>query len=216
MKNLSFLESVLKMPLMDLPVRSTLVNLSSSKILISPGSKLSENQLSSVSGITDIVAPNLLHCAGVPKAFHHFPYAKVWGVKNCFQQKPEIPWTHEISETTWPYSEELSLIPINGMPNISEIVFFHHSSKSIIVTDLCFNLDSKGIGSWIILNIFGTYKKFGISRLFLKYLKDKEAFQKSLQNLLKHDFENIIMSHGRIVEGNGKEIFIKALKERGF
>ena len=36
-----------------------------------------------------------------------------------------------------------------------------------------------------------------------------------MENLLKIDFENIIVSHGENVMGGAKELLIKALKERG-
>jgi hypothetical protein len=44
--------------------------------------------------------------------------------------------------------------------------------------------------------MFGTYNKFGVSRFYLNYVKDKAAFQKSMEKILSLDFDNIIVSHG--------------------
>ena len=77
-------------------------------------------------------------------------------------------------------------------------------------------IDSKGFGAWLILNIFGTYRKFGVSSLFLKGVKDRSAFMNSLAKVFAHDFDNIIVSHGKIVQGGAKATLRDALERRGF
>lgn len=216
MDNLKFLESTLKMPLMDLPVRSVVVTTEKGNILFSPGSKLTGDQIGSAGSVTDIVAPNLFHCGGVAKASSVHTTAKLWGPINAKKVKSEISWTSELDPKTWPYNDELLALPIAGMPKVSEVVFIHKKSSSLIVADLCFNmLGTKGFGSWLIMNLFGTYEQLGISKLFLKAVTDKEEFEKSLHTLLSHDFENIIVSHGVNVYGQGREKLLKAVEKRG-
>lgn len=216
MDGLTFLETTLKMPLMKLPVRSVAAQISHGTVLISPGSRLEPSQLKDLSHVTDIVAPSLIHAAGVHKASAAYPEAKTWGVPGLKKIKPRTNWTNELKEQLWPYQDELAAIQVNGMPQIKEVVFVHKKSKSLIVADLCFNMtDQRGLGPWLILNLFGTYRRFGVSRFFLKYIKDKKAFQDSLKKIFSHDFENIIMSHGEIIRGDGKPRLLKALEERG-
>lgn len=217
MKNIRFLDSVLKMPLMKLPVRTVVINIGDKIVLISPGSKLSEDQLKSLIRVDDIIAPNLLHCGGVQKAAAIFPHAKLWGVQGARKLKPEIPWTDEISQSNWPYEKELSFVELKGLPRFNEVVFIHHDSRTLIVCDLFFNLlDAEGFGSWLILKLFGTYKKFGMSRLFLKFLQDRDAFEESLRKVFSYNFENIVVSHGNLVLGDGKSIFERATTQRKF
>ncbi|MEK6773374.1 MAG: hypothetical protein AABY64_05505 [Bdellovibrionota bacterium] len=201
---------------MSLPVRSTLVRLNSAKILLSPGSALSTEQYDSLDSVTDIVAPNLLHCAGVPRAAQAFPKAHLWGVKGVKKQKSDIHWTHILGEDVWPYSEELSLVTINGISRINETVFIHKESASLIICDLCFNMtNTKGFGAWLILNLFGTYRQFAVSRFFARFINDKTAFQKSMEQLFSYDFDNIIVNHGENIIGNAKSHLLKGLKARG-
>jgi hypothetical protein len=217
MNQLSFLESELKMPLMSLPVRTVFVPINGGGVLISPGSQLKEEQLKKLKKVTDIVAPSLFHCAGVPKASRIFPNAKKWSVKNAKKAKPRIAWTDELSFATWPYHDQLPMVELQGIPKINEVLFYHKDSKSLIVTDLCFNLvDAKGLGAWIILNLFGTYRKLGVSKFFLKFCTDRIAFEKSLNEVFALDFQNIIVSHGSNIIGNAKEKLRFALEERGF
>ncbi len=203
--------------MLKLPVRSTLVRIGNSSILISPGSALSLDQLKALGNVTDIVAPSFLHTGGVPKAQEVFPGAKIWGPPGAKSIKPKISWTSELSEHSWPFQKELPMIFLEGAPELSEVVFFHQESKSLIVTDLVFNVtDAKGFGAWIIYNMFGTYRRFAVSKLLLKkYMKDLNAFRASIKKVLSFDFENIVMGHGNSVFGGAKGLLIKALEERG-
>jgi hypothetical protein len=201
---------------MTLPVRSVLASVSAGGVLISPGSGLTIEQLESLKCVTDLVAPNLLHCAGIPNAGRVFPKARIWGPLNCISAKPNINWTHEISPKNWPFQNELSVLQIEGLPRTNECVFVHKKSKTLIVCDLCFNLTHpQGIGAWIILHLMGTYQKFAISKLVIKMIKDHVAFQKSIANIFSYDFENIVVSHGEIISGNGKEILRQAFLKHG-
>lgn len=216
LKNLLFLDSIKKMPLMSLPVRSTLVQLKETKILISPGSNLTQATLQKLEDVKAIVAPSLLHCGGVPLAHSTFPKAQVWAPTGAKEIKSQIRWTHELSKDPWPYQDQLAFVPIKGVPKINEFVFIHKESKSLIITDLCFNLtNSKGLGAWIILNLFGTYRKFAVSKFFLKFAEDKLAFEQSLKEVLTHDFENIVVSHGTNVIGDGRRKLLQCFQERG-
>lgn len=203
MQDIQFLDSQVKMPLMTLPVRTAIVTLSNAKVLISPGSKLSDEQYQSLGQITDIVLPNKFHRGGKKTACKNIPNATVWN--------PE-----DLNEKTWPYQNELEIIPLQGIPKINELVFYHKKSQSLIVADLLFNLvNAKGLGAWVILNIFGTYKKLGISRFFLKFAEDKTAFKNSLKNVMLRPFKNLIVCHGDNIIGNAHDAVQKCIKERG-
>jgi hypothetical protein len=47
-------------------------------------------------------------------------------------------------------------------------------------------------------------------------VRDKAAFQRSVEALTKWDFDRIIVGHGEIVETDGKRRLAGALKEAGF
>lgn len=215
MKNIMFLESLKPMPLMTLPVRSVVVKTKDSRILFSPGSMLTEAQLKSAGDITDLVAPNEYHTAGISMAKKIFSHAKTWGPRNYFARHKDKEFVFEITNETWPYADEISAVLLQGMPKVNEWVFFHKESKSLIVTDLCFNMvDTIGLGAWIIQSLFGTYRRFAVSKFFARFITDKNAFEKSLSNVFNFDFENIIVSHGNNIIGNAKPLLKQALGER--
>lgn len=216
LENVTLLESVIRMPLMQLPVRSVAIAIGGATVLISPGSRLQPAQLQSLGKVTDIVAPSFLHAGGVPQAVKIYPQARLWGPPGLEQHKPQVAWTHALTEESWEYADQLPAIPLEGMSSVHEVLFVHKASRSLIVSDFCFNLiGAHGIGAWLILHLFGTYQRFAVSKFFMKYIKDKAAFERSLERVLTYNFDKIIVGHGEIVASDAPTRLRAALKERG-
>lgn len=216
-QDLVFLDSVKTMPLMSLPVRTIFVPVRGGGVLISPGSMLEKERTATLNGVTDIVAPNLLHCSGVPRAAEIFAGARRWGPQGAKEHKPDVAWTDLLSPSTWPYQDELAMIPLQGSPMTNECLFVHKKSKTLIVCDMVFNLrHTRGVGACLIMKLIAdSYRRFSVSKIFMKFVKDRGAFQNSVDELMSYDFDNVVMTHGVIVEGDGKRILREALKERG-
>jgi hypothetical protein len=207
----------LKMPLVQLPLTTSLIVLSQGSVLLSPHPSLTTVEFQSMGQVTDIVAPNLFHHLGIQKAVAAHPQAKLWGVAGFEKKRKDIRWDSFLGAGQWPHQAELAAIPLAGMPKINEFVFFHKPSKTLFVTDLCFHiLDSTGLGGWLIYNIFGTYKRLAVSRLYIKAVSDKAAFQQSLAALFTYDFEHMVVCHGSVVKGAARAKLQLALKERGY
>lgn len=214
---IEILHSVVQMPLMSLPVATPIIRFNDQVLLISPGSQLTIEQLKSIGQVTDILAPNLLHAAGVEKASQVFPAAKLWAVRGLKKTKPHISWTNELNEQNWPFHEFLKLIEVKGMPRVNEVVFYEPNHQALITTDLGFNMQKvSGFGSWLIQSIFGTYHRFAVSRLFMMMVKKPDLFRQSIQQIFNTQFDKIIMSHGEPLTVNARQQLANALKERGF
>lgn len=216
-KSISYLESVKQMPLLALPVRAVIVQLDSARVLLSPGSTLTPDELRGAGEITDIVATSLLHSAGCKRAKEAFPKARLWGPQGIREKRDRLTWDGILGVDTWPFEPDLACVPIDGMPKIREHVFLDRASSTLIVADLAFNLlDAKGFGAWLFFSLFGTYRRFAVSRFFLQRVDDRAAFQRSLEALFRHDFDRIAPSHGEVLQSGAKEKLRAALAERGF
>lgn len=216
-KSISYLESVKQMPLVALPVRAVVVQLESARVLLSPGSTLTPEELRSAGEITDIVATSLLHSAGCKRAKEAFPKARLWGPLGIREKRDRLTWDGILGVDAWPFEPDLACLPIDGMPKIREHVFLDRASSTLIVADLAFNLlDAKGVGAWLIFSLFGTYQRFAVSKFFLRAVQDRAAFERSLKALFAHDFDSLAPSHGDVIQGGAKEKLRAALAERGF
>ncbi|MBV9672242.1 MAG: hypothetical protein JO076_05375 [Verrucomicrobia bacterium] len=116
------------------------------------------------------------------------------------------------------WSDEFQVLRLEGIPSMQEHVFFHKLSRTLIVADLLFNFGS-GSSAWtrfLILCAVGSKHHPGISRPFRSAVKDKAAFQQSLQRVMNWDFDRIVVGHGEIVETAGKSQLRDALRAVGF
>ena len=211
-------ETKINMPGTQLPARSVAVKGIDSFILFSP-IRFQNEQIEKLRGlgdVTDIVAPCLFHHLFIPQAIKLFPNARVWGVPGFREKRPDITWTHELTPDQWIHQHILEILPITGAPKYNEVEFFHPSSKTLIATDLCFNMRKPaGLMAPIILGAMGTFDGFAVSRLLKLMTKDKKALKKSLDKLFAWDFDRIIMAHGEIVESDGKNLLRAAMIKRG-
>ncbi len=214
---LTFLDSAVQMPAVLLPVRSVVVSLEQGRVLHSPGSRLTAQQLRDAGAVTDIVASGLLHLGGMEAAAAAHPNARLWGPPGCKEKLPNLAWHGVLGADPWPYERELAHVALEGIPSLCESVFLHTASKALLVTDLVFNIENpKGFGAWLIFSIFGTHGRFGVSRLFLRQVKDRAAFERSLAQVKALDFDHIVPSHGSVYSGEAKAKLLEALKERGY
>lgn len=212
---LTFYEKVLHLFPTEVPVRSTKVDLGAKKILISPLPGWGASEYAQVGPITDIYAPNLFHHLGVRGAKEANPAATLWAAPGLDLKRPRVKWDHILSPQTWPYQQEAPIFPILGVPKFNEVVLLHKASRTLICSDLCFNLQEvKGFGAFLIYNIFGTYRRFAVSRLFRFMMKDAKLVRQSLEEIVAQDFEHIVMGHGQLILKDGQKLLKEALHKR--
>ena len=101
---------------------------------------------------------------------------------------------------------ELAIVPLRGT-RIGEVAFVHGPSRTLVLTDAVFNYGGADL-SWlarVFMRVNRAYDRFGPSRIFTSFVvSDREAFSASIGALLEHDFDRVIMSHGRMLATGGK------------
>lgn len=214
---LTFVDGTIPMPLMQLPIRTTLVEVGGGRVLLSPASTLTKAQLEHFGEVTDVVATSLMHTGGMVAAATAHPKARVWGPPGSAEKLPALRWGGTLGSDPWPYETELGVTALDGMPRAREHVFLHRASRTLLVSDLAFHIEApRGLGAWLVLNIFGTHARFGVSRLFTMLVKDRDAFRASVAHVSTLDFDRLVPAHGSIVEQGAKAKLLAALRERGY
>jgi hypothetical protein len=147
------------------------------------------------------------------EAFPNIPFLAPEGFPEVvgFSTEPLIP-----APAGW--GDELEVLRLEGIPSMREHVFFHRPSRTLIVADLLFNFgpDTSAWTRFLVLCAVGSKHHPGMSRPFRMAVRDKAAFKRSVESLMKWDFDRIIVGHGEIVETDGKRQLAGALKEAGF
>jgi hypothetical protein len=100
------------------------------------------------------------------------------------------------------------VLGLNGVDSLNECVFFHSASQTLILTDIAFHFDeSFPTLTQFATKLLGGYKRLKPSVLEWIATTDKEQVKKFVEEVLRWDFERVIVAHGSIVEQNGKEKF---------
>lgn len=94
---------------------------------------------------------------------------------------------------------------------LNETVFFHRATRTLLLTDLCFNmLHSSSFITRLVMRAMGGYGHFGPSRLAKSFMKDKAALRRGIERILEWDFDRVTVTHGQVLERDGHALFKQA------
>lgn len=160
--------------------------------------------------VRTIVAPNLFHYAHVAHAKELFPGARVLAPEALRKKKPEVP-IDGLLESGLELGDGCKVHSVEGSPVVSEFVLHDEATKTMVVTDLLFNVRrAHNWRSWFVFKVVaGTLGDVGQSRLWKSFVKDKEAAGASMRSLNELSFERLIVGHGEVVEEGGQEALAK-------
>jgi hypothetical protein len=203
----------------DLKRAVTIIRLRSDDLVIhstgpfTPGDVDGISRLGKPGWLLDVMLQHDTFARQGRQAFPDIPYLAPDGFAEAvgFPTESLIP-----APSTW--GEELKVLRLDGNPSMQEHVVFHPLSRTLIVADLLFNFgpDTPGWTRFLLLAAVGAKHHPGMSRRFRMSIKDKAAFQRSVETLLTWDFDRIIVGHGEIIETDGKRRLSSALKEGGY
>ena len=125
---------------LHLGTRTTVVRLASGGLWLHSPGPLQPDQLTAVSALGPVqalVAPNALHHLYLAQNVHSFPRATVY-VSPALPAKLKLPFPHEVLGDEPPalWKDEISQHLVGGMPKLQEVVFCHHASRTLVLTDL--------------------------------------------------------------------------------
>ncbi len=200
----------------ELGIRMTVVAMKDNGLwLHSPvrfGDNLAE-QIATLGSVRHLVSPSKMHrlflpewITAYPQAVHYVPmgmtlHAPGGKLPTPLGQHPPREWQGQIEQ-----------LEVQGIPELNEVVFFHPATRTLILTDLCFNIREGRLWTRLLFKLNGAWDRFGPTRIFQRYIQDHVAFRASIDRILRWDFDRIIVSHGEIIEANGKEQFRAAFE----
>lgn len=190
----------------DFGNRMTVIRLSNGRLLLHSPLKISDGLLDSVRGLGKvdfIVTPNNFHGLFVEEWRREFPEAKYFTAKEVKENgNSPFPLSSLRNEVS---GSDIEVIKIKGAPKVNEYAFIHKESKTLILTDMAFNI-AANVSFWskVFFKLNGAFDKFGPSRLMKTMISDPEALNSSIEVILAFDIHRIIVSHGNILESNAR------------
>jgi hypothetical protein len=195
------------LPVTPIPTRSVIFDQGDGKVfVISPGpfTKQDFEELENRANEIILVSPNLFHHMHLDKCFERWPNIAIYGQPGLWKLKKQPwikPYLKDIREIHTVLSTDVKAMFVRGVPALSETVFFDTKTKTLVITDIIFNMDnSVAFFTQLLLRMFGVYNKLGQSRLVKMNIKDKQAYKSSIEKILQLDFESIVVSHGNHIK----------------
>jgi hypothetical protein len=160
-----------------------------------------------------LIAPNLLHHLYLGEAARRYPEARVLAPSALGKKRPELRISQSLDTGVPPeLAAAVDVVPIAGAPSIEEYAFFHRATRSLVLTDLVFNVARpEGWLAHVLFYLGGTHGRLAASRIWRLKAVDRAAFAASIERLLALPFDTLVMAHGDIVEHHARERLGQAL-----
>ncbi|HSM82928.1 MAG TPA: DUF4336 domain-containing protein [Nodosilinea sp.] len=210
---------------LSIGTRMTVMRLASSELVVISPIQVSDGligELNPLGKVAHIVAPNLYHYRFAPEFKAAYPAATLWATAGLGTKRPDIGIDRVIeggADSAWVGLERLffdgfkTLAP-SGPDPLDEWVFFHTASRTLILTDTAFCFDqSFPWPTQLITKLGGGYQTLSPSLLERIATTDKAVVRASVEQVLRWDFDRVIMAHGTIVEQGGKPQFKRGYEQ---
>jgi hypothetical protein len=154
-----------------------------------------------------------------PNLFHHL-YAgawasaglEVWAAPGLPDKRPDVEFRGVITGDHNPFGDELRVLALSCFPLSNEVVVLHQPSRTLIVTDLVFNLPASA--PWATRAAFRCLCGYPGCRstLLERFGMQRDAARRELAILAEWEFDRLIMAHGTILETGGREALLGAFR----
>ena len=157
-------------------------------------------ELAALGEVRFLIAPNLLHHLYLGDAIRRYPAAAVLAPSGLRAKRPDLRIDGTLDVLPHALTGVIDIAAIEGVPSMSEHLLFHRSSRTLVVTDLVFNVAApRGLMANLVLGLVGCRARLAQSRTWRFLVKDRRAAAASAERVLEFPFETLIMAHGDIV-----------------
>jgi hypothetical protein len=196
-------------PKMPFPTRMTIIRLNQADLFIHSPTHLTEDLRSEIGALGEprwIIAPNRLHYWWTPMWKAAFPDAEVYlapRVKEQADGRINFAYSDLTRAQGYPWDAEIATLPVAG-GYMTEIVFFHCPSRTLVLTDLVENFEPGKVSFWmrLLARLGGCLDPNGgmPRNMRLTFAKQKPELRAAVATMIGWQPERIILAHGRCYE----------------
>lgn len=159
-----------------------------------------------------LIGPNTFHHMHLGEWIDAYPDAVVFGPAALRKKRDDIEQMIALTdEAVDAWSEDLEHLLFGGSPLLSEAVFFHKPSKTLIVADLLQNMKERSSHlPTRIYQVLTLKDGLAVDTMIKVTFTDKAAARASLDAVLEWDFEQISVCHGKLVAEDAHETLRRA------
>lgn len=162
--------------------------------------------------VRHVVAPNRLHHLFVADYREAYGEALLWAAPGLPEKREDVHFDGVLGDapnTGWAGTLDQQLV--RGAPVLNEVAFLHRASRTLLLADLAMNFGDAATGlTGLWLRLTGIHGRFAVSRVLRRMVRDRAAARESLDAILAWDFERVVVSHGVVLQRNGKRLLRQA------
>jgi len=178
-----------------------------------------KDEIDALGPVRHLVSPNKLHHLSLHEWHAAFPESLVYASPGLARKQPCICFQAELSDAPEPaWTGELDQVAMVGSFVMTEIVFFHHLSRTALFADLIENFRPDWFKGWraILARLLGiVMPNGGAPREWRVTFWDRRTARAALTRILAWEAERVVMAHGEIVRREGAEFIRKSFRWLG-
>ena len=195
--------------LVPIPVRMTVIRLSDRRLILHspvPISAELRDELGTLGPVGFIVVP-AAHGRFAGQALQTYPSAELLAAPSAPWRRKSLSFDASLSDqppAAW--AGQVESLLVLGF-RLHEVVLLHRPSRTLILTDLCFNISrTSSRVARMFFEANGMWQRFGPSRLIRRFaVSNRAALRNSLERVLQWDFDRIVPGHGDVIEHGGPD-----------
>ena len=198
---------------LDFSSRMTVIRLSDGTVMLHSPCDIDEamkQRIESIGPVGHIVAPGSYHYFHVASAQEAFPEAQTYICPGIERKRPDLDFDWFLGDRApEAWDGDIDQVLVRGTRYIWEVAFFHKPSRTLVLVDLVENIGDQtaGVGWGLKLWWKVVFRMWNHPKPAPEYQlgwKDKNAAGRSLERILRWDFERVILAHGDLIVTNAK------------
>ncbi|MEX0956284.1 MAG: DUF4336 domain-containing protein [Rhizobiaceae bacterium] len=199
-------------PKMPFPTRMTIIRLKNGDLLLHSPTTADEGLIREVKALgapRHLIAPNRIHYWWIPDWHATFPDAEVWLAPRVRQQaggRISFETSELAGRGNYPWEGEVDTLTVEG-GYMTEIVFFHRASRTLVLTDMIENFEPRKVGPLmrVVAWLGGVLAPDGqMPRdMRLTYRSNRAGMKEAVERMIGWDPEHVIIAHGKWFRQNG-------------
>jgi hypothetical protein len=219
---ITILEYPIRFGGMDLFARTTIIKLDNGDLIIHDPCKIDDavkNEIDSLGVVKFIIAPGTYHHLFVTDFQNKYPNAETFLCPGLEKKRPDIKFDWILGAKPDPRLEGIfEQVLIQGTRHISEVVFLHKPSRTIILVDLLENIgDDYRHKAGLLLQFWWkiVLRMWNNPKAAPEYQMgwgNKKVVKNGLKKILDWNAERVILAHGENIENNVNSVLRTAWK----
>ena len=187
------------------PTRMTVVRLPGGELFIHSPTELTtdlEAEIRRIGAPRYLIGPNRLHYWWLPEWRDAFPDALPYLAPRLQHQargRVDFEGRPLDREAGYPWDIALKTLPVAGR-YMTEVVFFHRASRTLLLTDLIENFEPDRVRSWmmrLLIWLGRVQAPDGQMARDMRLTFPRAALRRAVERMIDWDPERVIIAHGR-------------------